>query len=121
MDGVTLRPGRALIVATRKGIFFAEGNPERSSWHLQEPVFLGHIINHAITAWRRAGFAMAAPVEGVNPASNGERTKQGQVGLPASRDAVDHDQRRRLVRPRDVDKIQSCLGGGKNVFNHQSP
>lgn len=48
VEGVKLPAGHTLIVATRKGIFFAAGNHDRTAWQLHEPVFLGHIINHAV-------------------------------------------------------------------------
>ena len=48
LTGVELEPGLTLITATRKGIFFLQPDPDRTRWRLLEPVFLGHIINHAV-------------------------------------------------------------------------
>ena len=47
-QGVDLESGHVLIVATRKGLFFLQGGDDRSNWTLNEPMFLGHIINHAV-------------------------------------------------------------------------
>jgi len=60
IDGVALKPGNVLIVATRKGLFFLKGNGDRSRWRLREPVFLGHIINHAVLDPRDGKTLLAA-------------------------------------------------------------
>ncbi|MDH3641029.1 MAG: glycosyl hydrolase [Gammaproteobacteria bacterium] len=46
--GVQLESGATLVVATRKGIFFLQPHGDRTDWRLSEPVFLGHIVNHAV-------------------------------------------------------------------------
>jgi photosystem II stability/assembly factor-like uncharacterized protein len=38
----------ALLVATRKGLFVLRTQPERVTWSLEGPHFLGHIVNHAV-------------------------------------------------------------------------
>ena len=47
LQGVDLGRGFALIVATRKGLFFLT-SPDRHQWDLHEPALLGQIINHAV-------------------------------------------------------------------------
>ncbi len=42
-----LAPGLALLVATRKGVFFLQSDRDRERFVLSEPAFLGHIIHHA--------------------------------------------------------------------------
>ena len=43
-----LAQGLALIVSTRKGLFFLRSEPSRERWALSEPLFLGHIVHHAV-------------------------------------------------------------------------
>jgi photosystem II stability/assembly factor-like uncharacterized protein len=43
-----VRNGLGLIVSTRKGLFCLQPGRGRSDWKLAEPVFLGHIVNHAV-------------------------------------------------------------------------
>ena len=60
-NGVTLHSGETLIVSTRKGIFFLQKSlDELTGWELSEPVFLGHIINHAILDPRDGATMLAA-------------------------------------------------------------
>jgi hypothetical protein len=47
-QGVRLKSGMTLVVATRKGVFFLQPQGDRNGWQLSEPVFLGHIVNHAV-------------------------------------------------------------------------
>ncbi len=60
LGGVELNAGLTLITATRKGIFFLQPDPDRSSWRLFEPVFLGHIVNHAVLDPRDGRTILAA-------------------------------------------------------------
>ena len=46
--GVELQSGTTIIIATRKGIFFVQPDAQRTNWELAEPIFLGHIVNHAV-------------------------------------------------------------------------
>jgi photosystem II stability/assembly factor-like uncharacterized protein len=55
-----LRTGSALIVSTRKGIFYLQGDAGRRAWTLAEPVFLGHIVNHAVLDPRDGRTLLAA-------------------------------------------------------------
>lgn len=49
VEGIRLGTGLTLIISTRKGIFFLQsGNGTRTGWRLSDPVFLGHIVNHAV-------------------------------------------------------------------------
>ncbi len=59
-DAVELAAGPTLIVSTRKGLFFVQGAADRGRWHLQEPVFLGHIVNHAVLDTRDGATLLAA-------------------------------------------------------------
>ncbi|MEZ5550547.1 MAG: hypothetical protein R3E82_06650 [Pseudomonadales bacterium] len=59
-DGIELRSGRTLLVATRKGLFFLQASADRRTWTLAEPVFLGHIINHAVLDPRDGSTLLAA-------------------------------------------------------------
>ncbi len=45
----SLRAGPALLVATRKGVFYLQplGDPD-GAWQLSEPSFLGHIAHHVV-------------------------------------------------------------------------
>ena len=45
---MALQTGLALIVSTRKGIFYLQPGAARRGWSLNDPVFLGHIVNHAV-------------------------------------------------------------------------
>ena len=38
----------ALLIGTRKGAFILRGDPTRRMWKLSAPMFLGHIIHHAM-------------------------------------------------------------------------
>ncbi|MBL8993745.1 MAG: glycosyl hydrolase [Spirochaetia bacterium] len=38
----------SLLVGTRKGLFVLRSDSSRKKWKLDEPVFLGHIIHHAV-------------------------------------------------------------------------
>ena len=38
----------SLLIATRKGLWIIDGDPERTSWKLVGPHFLGHIVHHAV-------------------------------------------------------------------------
>jgi len=58
--GVRLAAGLTLIVATRKGIFFLQPGDGRTDWHLSGPVFLGHIVNHAVADPRDGRTLLAA-------------------------------------------------------------
>jgi len=59
-QGVRLRSGMTLVVATRKGVFFLQPGSGRSGWQLSEPVFLGHIVNHAVLDPRDGSTMLAA-------------------------------------------------------------
>ena len=57
----SLAAGEVLTVSTRKGIFFLQpGTGGSSSWVLSQPVFLGHIINHAVLDPRDGRTLLAA-------------------------------------------------------------
>jgi len=66
--GVTLDTGPALVVSTRKGLFFLQPKSRKhtapmqgsSDWQLSNPVFLGHIINHALLDPRDGRTLLAA-------------------------------------------------------------
>jgi len=58
--GVRLAPGPALTISTRKGIFFLQPTDGRRDWQLSEPVFLGHIVNHAVLDPRDGRTLLAA-------------------------------------------------------------
>jgi photosystem II stability/assembly factor-like uncharacterized protein len=49
-----------LIVSTRKGVFFLQADGGRTTWHLTEPVFLGHIVNHTVLDPRDGRTMLAA-------------------------------------------------------------
>ena len=62
--GVALRQGRALIISTRKGVFFLQADATRARWQLEEPVFLGHICHHAVLDPRDGQTMLTAAVTG---------------------------------------------------------
>jgi photosystem II stability/assembly factor-like uncharacterized protein len=37
-----------LLVGTRKGVFLVTGDPDRTTWSVSEPMFLGHIAQHVV-------------------------------------------------------------------------
>jgi hypothetical protein len=41
-------PPTSLLIATRKGLWIMAGDARRTSWKLQGPHFLGHIVHHAV-------------------------------------------------------------------------
>jgi photosystem II stability/assembly factor-like uncharacterized protein len=47
-EGRTARGDLAVLVATRKGLFFLGSDSRRRAWTLSEPAFLGSIIHHAV-------------------------------------------------------------------------
>jgi len=55
-----LSRGLALIVSTRKGVFCLQPDALRSRWTLSDPVFLGHVINHAVLDPRDGRTLLAA-------------------------------------------------------------
>ena len=40
--------GPVLVIGTRKGAWLLSGDAERDSWRGTEPMFLGHIVQHAM-------------------------------------------------------------------------
>ncbi|MCC5885120.1 MAG: glycosyl hydrolase [Gammaproteobacteria bacterium] len=52
--------GLTLLVATKKGAFFIVSSPDRSTFELQGPAFLGHIIHHVIADPRDSHTLLAA-------------------------------------------------------------
>jgi photosystem II stability/assembly factor-like uncharacterized protein len=40
--------GPVLLIGTRKGLFTLRSDTERTAWTLDEPQFLGHVIQHAV-------------------------------------------------------------------------
>jgi hypothetical protein len=51
---------RTLFVGTRKGLFLLRSDASRSSWKLDGPHFLGHIIHHVVLDPRDRGTLLAA-------------------------------------------------------------
>ncbi len=49
-----------LLVGTRKGVFFLDGDKERSIWTLSEPHFLGHVAQHVVLDPRNGTRLLAA-------------------------------------------------------------
>src|SRR5438128_7962176 len=90
-----------LLVGTRKGAFTVRGDRSRRTWKLSEPMFLGHIVHHAVLDPRDGRTLLAATRTGhLGPAlmrtTDGGRTwTQASVppafpkGEPLGR-AVDH-------------------------------
>ncbi|HTH06541.1 MAG TPA: hypothetical protein VL916_11755, partial [Ilumatobacteraceae bacterium] len=50
----------SLLIGTRKGVFFLDGNAKRSQWELSEPHFLGHIAQHVMVDPRDGKRVLAA-------------------------------------------------------------
>ncbi len=44
----TPKTSPALLIATRKGAFFLRGDAARRTWKVSAPVFLGHMVHHAV-------------------------------------------------------------------------
>ncbi len=42
------RSGPVLLVGTRKGVFVVSGDDSRCEWTVSTPMFLGHIVQHAV-------------------------------------------------------------------------
>ncbi len=53
-----------LLVATRKGAWLYESDAERKTWRVDEPHFLGHIINHLVLDPRDGRTLLAAAKTG---------------------------------------------------------
>ncbi len=49
-----------LLVGTRKGVFFLDGDEDRSVWTLSEPHFLGHVAQHVVLDPRNGTRLLAA-------------------------------------------------------------
>jgi len=56
--------GRTLLVSTRKGLFLLQTDADRKQWRLEDPIFLGHIIHHAVLDPRDGQTLLAAAVTG---------------------------------------------------------
>jgi hypothetical protein len=54
MTGVSTNGLSTLWIGTRKGAFALRTNPQRSSWDLTGPQYLGHVIHHIVQDPRRA-------------------------------------------------------------------
>jgi photosystem II stability/assembly factor-like uncharacterized protein len=52
--------GHILLVGTRKGLFVLEGDGERQAWTPTGPLFLGHIVQHAMVDPRDGRTVLAA-------------------------------------------------------------
>lgn len=61
---VMIEPGRSLLAATRKGLFCLQPDSKRSKWQLSDPVFLGHIIHHAVLDPRDGKTLLVAALTG---------------------------------------------------------
>jgi hypothetical protein len=46
--GSTMAAGTVLLIGTRKGVFTLTADEARDAWTLSEPMFLGHVIQHAV-------------------------------------------------------------------------
>ena len=57
---VAPRTPRALLIATRKGLWTLASDPSRRSWKLAGPQFLGHIVHHAVADPRDGKTLLAA-------------------------------------------------------------
>ena len=57
-----LRPeaGPALLVGTRKGGFALQADADRRGWEISGPIFLGHIVHHALIDPRDAHTLLVA-------------------------------------------------------------
>jgi hypothetical protein len=53
-----------VLVATRKGAWICEGDPQRKAWKVNGPHFLGHIINHLVLDPRDGCTLLAAAKTG---------------------------------------------------------
>src|SRR5947208_1447738 len=53
-----------LLVGTRKGAWFIDGDDARRDWRLQGPQFLGQIINHLVADPRDPQVVLAAAATG---------------------------------------------------------
>lgn len=58
----------SLLVGTKKGAFFLNGDPNREHWSIEGPHFLGHIVNHIVVDPRdRRTLLMAARTGHLGP------------------------------------------------------
>jgi photosystem II stability/assembly factor-like uncharacterized protein len=48
MENARNNSGTTLLIGTRKGAFILRGDETRGAWALSEPMFLGHIVQHAV-------------------------------------------------------------------------
>jgi hypothetical protein len=61
----TPRPrGTTLLVGTRKGLWLLHSNPDRTTWRLDGPQFLGQIVNHVVRDPRGGGTLLMAAKTG---------------------------------------------------------
>ncbi len=51
--------GLTLLVGTKKGVFFLSASAARERFDLSGPVFLGHIVHHAVARSARSPHAAA--------------------------------------------------------------
>jgi photosystem II stability/assembly factor-like uncharacterized protein len=58
------QPEPVLLIGTRKGLFTVSSNADRSAWRTSEPMFLGHIIQHAVLDQRNGHRLLVATSTG---------------------------------------------------------
>jgi photosystem II stability/assembly factor-like uncharacterized protein len=100
--GIELQRGNTLVVATRKGLFFLQADSARETWALSEPVFLGHIINHAVLDPRDGRTMLAAAATGHLGPTIFRSQDAGQTWMEASRPPA-FDKAKPGENPRVVD------------------
>jgi photosystem II stability/assembly factor-like uncharacterized protein len=96
--GAELRSGPALILSTRKGVFFLQPDASRSKWRLSDPVFLGHIVNHTVLDPRDGRTLLAA-------------ARTGHLGPTVFRSTDSGRTWREAVRPPAFDKAEDGAQG----------
>ena len=99
-DAQGLRSGQAVIIGTRKGVFYLQPSAAQGSgWVLLEPDFLGHIANHVVLDPRDGRTLLAALKTGhlgptIFRSPDAGRTWQEAVRPPAFDKAQDGEQGR---------------------------
>src|SRR5947209_18416136 len=69
MTNIQVRAGNGsaatvLLVATRKGAWFLHSDRSREKWRMDEPHFLGHVVNHVVLDPRDGRTLLAATSTG---------------------------------------------------------
>lgn len=98
-------PQNRLLIATRKGLFLLNSGDGRADGLLDEPLFLGHIVQHAVADPRRPSTILAA-------------AKTGHLGPTVFRSLDDGKTWQEAQQPPAFEKAAANDGSVGRVLDH---